>query len=289
MLLKAVCFGEVLWDVFPSHKKIGGAPLNVALRLLSFDVQTTMISSIGLDKNGSELLNYLNESKLSVGSIQENGFHKTGEVTVELDTNGSATYEIDYPTAWDKIQLLKQDLTIVKESNVLIYGSLSCRDEVSRKTLSVLQNNSNFNVFDVNLRAPHYTKNILQSLVHKSHFIKFNDDELLELCDLFSLNTNTIEDQIKEMASYSKGSDICVTRGEKGAILFVENQFYYNDGIPTKVVDTVGAGDSFLASLIFKLLSKEDYQKSLDFACAVGSCVAGSHGANPTIDYSKFN
>jgi len=288
MLLRAVCFGEVLWDVFPNHKKIGGAPLNVALRLQSFGVDTTMISSVGNDKNGREIQVYLNKSNLVSSSIQENSLFKTGVVTVELDDAGSATYEIDYPTAWDNIHLLERDIKIIKKSDVLIYGSLSCRNEVSKNALTILQEYSGFNVFDVNLRAPHYNKTVLQSLLKKADFIKFNNDELLEICHLFSLNTNSLEEQVKAMAQYSKVSKICVTQGEKGAVLFIENKFYYNSGIPTEVIDTVGAGDSFLASLVFKLLSKESYQKSLDFACAVGSYVAGCEGANPEIDYSLF-
>lgn len=288
MSLTAVSFGEILWDVFPSHKKIGGAPLNVALRLQSFGIDTHIISGIGDDKLGSDILKYLNKTDLNIDSIQKLDSN-TGQVLVTLDTSGSATYDIEFPAAWDSIQLQKEDIEKVSNSNVFVYGSLSSRNETSKQTLIELQKHSNFKVFDVNLRPPFYNKILLKELLFSADLIKFNDEELEEICTLFSLNfENTIESQVKAMIDYTKASKICVTRGAEGAVLFADNKFYYNHGVPTVVVDTVGAGDSFLASLIYKLLINTPYQESIDFACKIGSIVAGKEGANPTIDYTSI-
>ena len=102
---KAVCFGEVLWDVFPSHKKIGGAPLNVALRMNSLGVATTMISRIGKDEDGDDILTFLKNQNVSSDSIQVGEEYKTGVVNVMINEKGNASYDIMYPSSWDKISL----------------------------------------------------------------------------------------------------------------------------------------------------------------------------------------
>ena len=131
----AICFGEVLWDVFPTYKNIGGAPLNVAFRLQSFGVSTSIISRIGDDKNGQEILQYLNDKGVDPANIQLDKFNKTGSVQVILDKNGSAQYEIEYPVAWDKIDVTESAVEAVKSADAFIFGSLACRDDVTKNTL----------------------------------------------------------------------------------------------------------------------------------------------------------
>ena len=154
---KAVCYGEVLWDVFPTHKKIGGAPLNVALRLQSFGIEVKMISQVGKDPAGKDIKTYLEDQNMPTAHIGVNHEYDTGLVNVELNENGNASYDIIYPCAWDKIPVSEQMLEIVAESNALIFGSLICRDKVSKNTLMQLLDKSKFSVFDVNLRPPIYT------------------------------------------------------------------------------------------------------------------------------------
>lgn len=280
---KAVCFGEVLWDVFPSDKKIGGAPLNVALRLQNFGIDTTIISKVGNDDNGNVLVDYIDKNNVSTDFIQVDKDYKTGEVTVLLDKNGSASYDINYPVAWDKIELTSVMEQLVSATDVFIYGSLACRDITSKSTLISLLEHSIFNVFDVNLRKPHYNKGTVLELMQASNFIKFNDEEIVEICNFFSLPIDSLETQIQSISEFTNTQQICVTRGEHGAILYINNKYYYNDGVKVKVADTVGAGDSFLAGLINKLLHNEHPQKALDFGCAIGALVASKNGANPII------
>ena len=288
MSFKAVCFGEVLWDVFPSDKKIGGAPLNVALRLQSLGINTDIISKVGKDINGAILVDYIQENRVSTGCIQKDNSLQTGKVTVLLDQDGSATYEIDHPVAWDKIELTNTLQDLVSNADVFVFGSLSCRDKVSRSTLYQLVKTSKFNVFDVNLRAPYYTNDILLHLMNVSDFIKFNDEEIIEISGFNNLKYSSLEEYIKAISKFTKTNKICVTRGAEGAILYLNDTFYYNKGIKVNVVDTVGAGDSFLAALISKLLKKEDPQMALDFACAIGSIVAGKEGANAIISEEEI-
>ena len=288
MSFKAVCFGEVLWDVFPSDKKIGGAPLNVALRLQSLGINTDIISKVGKDINGAILVDYIQENRVSTGCIQKDNSLQTGKVTVLLDQDGSATYEIDHPVAWDKIELTNTLQDLVSNADVFVFGSLSCRDKVSRSTLYQLVKTSKFNVFDVNLRAPYYTNDILLHLMNVSDFIKFNDEEIIEISGFNNLKYSSLEEYIKAISKFTKTNKICVTRGAEGAILYLNDTFYYNKGIKVNVVDTVGAGDSFLAALISKLLKKEDPKMALDYACAIGSIVAGKEGANAIISEEEI-
>lgn len=283
------CFGEVLWDVFPDHEKIGGAPLNVALRLKSFGNDVAMISAVGNDDLGKQLISYINENKLTSTYIQVHDGYQTGKVNVTLDPNGSASYEIKYPVSWDYIALNDENLKLVKESKVFIYGSLICRHSVSKDTLFKLLDQANFKVFDVNLRAPFYSFELLNDLMSKADFVKFNDEELALVVKNLNPVLKSIEDQMTFIARKFNVSHICVTRGGEGAVLWIKGQFYYNSGYLIKVKDTVGAGDSFLASLIYNITKEATPQYALDFACAVGAMVAGSEGANPKITLTNIS
>ena len=282
------CFGEVLWDVFPDHEKIGGAPLNVALRLNSFGDQVAMISAVGKDGLGDQLIDYLNKSNLTSEYIQIHEEHQTGKVNVSLDSKGCASYEIKYPVSWDFIELNDETINLAKQSKVFIYGSLICRNSVSKQTLYHLLDHANFKVFDVNLRAPFYSFELLAELMLKANFVKFNDDELDLIAKSLNSGHTSIEDNVQFMARKFDLSHICVTRGGEGAVLWINGQFYFNSGYPIVVKDTVGAGDSFLASLVYKITHNSPPQDALNFACAVGALVAGSEGANPKISEEEI-
>ena len=285
---KIICFGEVLWDVFPEYKKIGGAPLNVALRLHTFKNEVSIISSIGNDKNGRELKDYIEQQGLSTAYIQINTTHKTSTVAVKLDEKGAATYKIKKPCAWDYILLEDQLLSLVKKSDAFIFGSLVTRNKQSEDTLKILLNTAVFSVFDVNLRPPHYEIEKLKALMKSASFIKFNDDELFEINRKLGFINNSVKENIKYISKFTNTSQICVTRGDEGAILYFNQKFYENGGYKVKVADTVGAGDSFLATLIECLLKKENSQKAIDTACAIGALVAQNHGANPKISEEEI-
>jgi fructokinase len=292
--LSAVCFGEVLWDIFPTHKKIGGAPLNVGLRMNSMGVETTMISRVGDDENGKNILSFLNDQELTTDLIQITEEYKTGAVHVMINEKGNASYDILYPSAWDKIIETEMMEKVTAEADVFVFGSLACRDEVTRTTLNKLLGKAKYKIFDVNLRAPYYTTDVLNELMLKADFIKLNDEELREISKELGSPYNSFEQNIKFIAEKTNTKQVCVTKGEFGAVLYYNDKFYYNSGFFIKVVDTVGAGDSFLASLIIRLLRGKSPQKSLNYACAIGALVAGQEGANPKIsekvisDYMKI-
>lgn len=278
-----VCYGEVLWDVFPTHKKIGGAPLNVASRISSFNHKVSLISAIGEDEFGTEILKYLKDNKINTDNIQVKKEFQTGKVNVMLNEKGSASYDIKYPRAWDKIRFTETARNLVINSEAFVFGSLVARDETSRNTLYQFIELAKYKIFDLNLREPYYTPEILFYLMDKANFIKFNDDELYEVSKMLGSKFNSLEQNLKFIADKTKTKQVCVTKGPHGAVLLYDNKLYYNSGFLIQVIDTVGAGDSFLGSLISQLLLKVHPQKAIDFACAVGALVAQSQGANPTL------
>lgn len=284
-----VCFGEVLWDVFPTHDKIGGAPLNVAIRLQSLGNNVSVISRVGTDEKGNKILDLFKEKDVNIEGVQIDQQYKTGKVKVMLNEKGSASYDIMYPRAWDKIELTEVAKSITKQSDTFVYGSLVARDNISRNTLFELIKLARYKIFDVNLRPPYYTMEVLKKLMNQSDFIKFNDDEIFEIANELNSNQKSLEQTILFIAKETNTKTICVTKGSHGAILYYNDTFYHNSGYKIQVIDTVGAGDSFLASIINQLSKDIHPQEALNFACAVGAIVASSEGANPIIKTEVIN
>lgn len=285
---KIICFGEVLWDVFPTHKKIGGAPLNVAVRLKSFGNDVAIVSKVGEDEDGQNIVQFLQEKRVDTKHLQQDAVYKTGSVSVLLDESGSASYTIDFPRAWDYIEFTEDLQKELALSDAVIYGSLAARNSTTKKSLMTLLKCSNLKVFDVNLRAPHYTKELLVELMLEANIIKFNDEEILEIAQYLGSESENMRENMQFIAQATKTEMICVTRGGDGAILYENNQFYDHPGYRVNVVNTVGAGDSFLATLIHGLLHGDDPYEAIDLACIVGALVTQSEGANPELSMEEI-
>ncbi len=286
--MQAVCFGEVLFDNFPTYSKIGGALLNVCVRLKSLGMDVSMISGVGNDSNGKDIIRYLRKQGVDTSGILVQQEYPTGKVNVILNDKGVASYDISYPVAWDKILMLDAHEDLVKNADVLVFGSLACRDAVTRSTLQCILKFARYKVFDVNLRVPHYTNERLIDLMKEANFIKFNDEELYEIADYLGSSYYSMEQTIAFIAKETGTDTICVTKGAYGAVLYNHGNFYYNSGYRIKVLDTVGSGDSFLASVIYKLFNEDSPQVALNFGCAVGALVAGSEGANPILTKQRI-
>ena len=276
------CFGEVLWDQFPSGKKLGGAPFNVASSLHGLGASVQLISSIGEDPLGDEIVSVMHTQQLSTEFIQRNPNYPTGQVIVNLDARGVAEYEIEKDAAWDFIEASPAALAQVKKSSAFIFGSL-CARGASLNALKLFLKVASFSVFDLNLRPPHYSTDLLVALMKQSNFLKFNDEELYLIAAQLDSPYHGMDQHIKFIARYTGATSICVTKGAFGAVLYHHGKWYYNSGYKIKVMDTVGSGDSFLATLIQGILSSNEIQTALNRACAMGALVAGSVGANPQI------
>lgn len=277
-----VCFGEVLWDLFPEGKKVGGAPFNVASSLKSLGAEVRFISRVGNDTLGEELLAAVHAQGIVTDQIQRDSKHKTGVVHVILDSKGSAHYEIEEDAAWDFIVAQPETIALVANSPAFIFGSLIARG-FSLEALNTFLGVAQFRVFDLNLRPPFYSLSLLKDLMQQSEMLKFNDEELYELAAALDSPFHALDQHIEFIAKQTQTEIICVTKGKFGAVLYHYGEWFYNSGYQIEVRDTVGAGDSFLATLVQCLLEKRPRKNALDRACAMGALVAGSSGANPKI------
>ena len=283
---KVLCFGEVLWDAFGDEKKAGGAPMNVARHLVQQNVDVAFASRVGTDESGKELVDFLKDNGLYSDIIQLDDKLPTCEVTVKLDEHHQATYIIPEPVSWDNIQTENALNTAAIDAGAIVFGSLACRTETTRKTLlNLLDETKALRIFDVNLRAPHYTRATIETLAARATVVKMNEEEAALL---IGGSSGDVKDMIAEFYAKYHAQTICVTRGEHGAIIWHDQQFYEHPGFKVKVVDTVGAGDSFLATFIAGILNKLPMHQVLEKACAIGAFVTGKRGANPVYDQQEI-
>jgi fructokinase len=287
MKTNIICFGEMLWDVLPTGKQPGGAPMNVAVHLKNLGHNPQMISRVGNDELGKELLAFVNEKGVSTDLIQQGETHLTGVVKANVSDKNEVTYKIVQPVAWDYIQSNEVLESAVEDADVFIYGSLAARSLATADTLFRLLKKARFKVFDVNLRAPHFDPSLIQHLLNEADMVKMNAQELEILAGWFCPETDE-ETAIIRLATRFDIQTICITKGEYGALLWTQGQFYRSGGFEVEVKDTIGSGDSFLAALLTCLLQQQPPAESLKFACAMGSLVATYYGATPFISYAQI-
>ena len=284
-----LCFGEILWDTIKDEMKPGGAPMNVAMHMKQQGLNVLIATSVGTDKAGDDLLEYLKENELYSPLIQQDAQFETCIVTVKLDKNFQATYTIPSPVSWDNIRLTTELNEQARSASVLVFGSLACRLTKTKNTLIyLLQNTSAIKVFDINLRAPHYSIATIKELGVLADIIKLNDEEL-DILTSKQPSLFTLQDKILHLSDILNCDKICVTRGDKGAIAYYNNNFYEHGGYVVDVVDTVGSGDAFLATFIASILKKLPLKTALSDACCIGAFVASKRGANPIYDLNEIN
>jgi len=277
------CFGEVLWDLLPSGKVIGGAPFNVAVHLNNLDVAAFYISRIGKDELGNEIKEWLKKKNISSQSIQTDEMNPTGTVKVTLNEQHQPSYEIVSPAAWDFISLTDEMISLVKNSRAIIFGSLACRNPVTHSTLLSLLNVAQLKIFDVNLRVPHFSQELVESLLHYADIVKMNDDELQIISSWSGLNDESEREKMNALKKKFSLQMIIVTKGGEGALLVRGEDFFRVKGFEVKVTDTVGSGDSFLAGFLKKYFEGKPMEEALAFASALGALVATYHGATPQV------
>ena len=286
-MYQVVCFGEILWDKLPSGNKPGGAPMNVAIHLHKHGISSKLISSIGNDENGERLTEFLLQQGLETDHIQKHSTLPTGVVDVKLDLEKQASYTIVKPVAWDEIYYQENHSELVSKAGALVFGSLACRSSISSETLLKLLDNSKLTIFDMNLRPPHFENHVLQDLINRCDILKINEDELKYLESNYHLEKGNAENQLFQLSELTRTNTICVTLGNKGALVLHDGKIYKHPGFSVTVVDTVGAGDAFLASFISGFLQNFLMDQNLARSCATGALVASKQGANPAYDLSE--
>lgn len=283
---QVICYGELLWDCFPEREILGGAPFNVAYRLKELGAEVLLLSAVGDDVRGREALNGLQQMGLSTSAVKVLKNKATGYVQVQLDSSGGASYTIGTDVAWDYISA---QVELLNEQAVLVFGSLALRETHNQEALNTLLERTDKAVFDINLRPPHYQMNQLIPLMDKASCIKLNEDELPLVLRELDITADELEQQLRLLAAKTQTETLCVTLGAAGAAVLHREEFYSQKGFPAQVVDTVGAGDAFLAAFVYSLyLADQSPQQALKLGCALGSLVAETPGATTEIPMTEL-
>lgn len=285
---RVVCFGEILWDVLPDVRKPGGAPMNVAYHLNKLGISVDLLSSVGHDQAGNDLIAFLQSGGLSASLVQRNPVYATSEVLARITENHEVTYNIVKPVAWDYIEYTTEMRDAVSKADAIVFGSLSTREPVTRETLYSLIESASYRVFDVNLRAPHYSDDIIINLLKRADMVKLNLSELLLIVRW--LSTTVIKDEVQAvdlLFSRFQIQEVLITKGGKGATYYSRQIRYDYPTYAIEVADTIGSGDAFLAAFLAMKLTNEPLEVMLDYAVAMGAFITSQSGACP--DYSKFD
>jgi fructokinase len=286
--MAVVCFGEMLWDMLPTGQQPGGAPMNVAVHLHNFGVPTQLISRLGDDDLGKELLAFVESKGLSTEFVQHGRTHLTGVVKANVDDSQEVVYKILQPVAWDYIEYTPELSAAAEAAEAFVFGSLAARSPATRETLYRLLQHARLKVFDVNLRAPHYSRDVVTYLLQQANIVKLNHHELDELMGWFGASPAE-ETALEWLANRFQLEAVCLTKGEKGAALWTGQRLYRTPGTAVTVQDTIGSGDAFLAAFLKGWLANQPPVDYLTFACAAGALVATYRGATPAITEAMVN
>ncbi|HVO58156.1 MAG TPA: carbohydrate kinase [Dongiaceae bacterium] len=286
-----VGLGELLWDLFPQGKQLGGAPANFAYITALLGDTGIIASRIGDDKLGQEALWHLKSSGLDVSRIQRDARHPTGTVKVEVDAKGQPEYHITENVAWDFLEFSEDWISLARSAHAVCFGSLAQRSDVSRKAIrAFLAALPSFaiGIFDVNLRQSYFTAGILRDSLRYAQILKLNHEEFPRFLDL--LNCPLKPADRSELA----GSlwicrefgvrIVCITRGGSGSILVTKTGHHEHPGFSVKIADTVGAGDAFTAALVHHALRGSSLAVMNAAANRMGAWVASQEGATPPAD-----
>ena len=279
-----VGIGEMLWDVFPEGKKLGGAPLNFSHHCGQLGASAHPVSAVGADADGAEIRQILASKNLPDAQVQTDTAHPTGRVNVTLQ-NGKPTYEILAEVAWDYIRFDQNLRDLASRADVVCFGSLAQRSPVSCATIQAFlkaMRPQALRIFDVNLRQNFYSKEILETSLRHANIFKLSDEELPTLARFFDL-TGQVLNQLQALRGMFDLRLVAYTRGGEGSLLVTANETSDHPGIPTEVVDTVGAGDSFTATLCMGLLQNLPLAEINRRACQVASFVCSQSGATPQL------
>jgi len=277
-------FGEILWDCLPSGKHAGGAPFNVAAHLAQIGVSSALISCVGRDPLGEEILEVAGHKRVNVEFVTRARIGlPTGTVIVTLDEQRNATYELVKPKALDA----------VSKARAFIYGSLAGRSPYNLEQLDrLLDVTGPMKFFDVNLRPPFVDPPMVMDLAKRADVLKLNDGEVGQLAHWVRTG-ESIPETPRDNASIARDCQtlaeatgvycVCVTRAEEGAALWDRGSLTTAAAPHVEVKDTVGAGDAFMAGLMVGLTRGIDHQRVLEIACRLGAYVASHYGATPLL------
>jgi fructokinase len=283
--------GEILFDIYPNHKRLGGAPLNFIYHVKKLTDSGNIISRVGKDVLGNKAINDLKHSGLSFEFIQHDNLHPTGMAIVHLDDSGIPNFKIDTDSAYDFIEMNDENENlIIADTDCLYFGTLAQRSELSRKTIQSFFNRGLKYFADLNLRQNFYDEEILSASLKAADFIKVNYEEMHILNDIILQSEYHTEKVAYELMEKFEINMIVVTRGKDGSSIFENGKRYDHSNVDVKVVDTTGAGDAFAAVLCVGYLHGLEIPYINKLANDFASEICQFEGALPKYDriYESF-
>jgi fructokinase len=281
-----VGLGEVLWDVLPEGKKLGGAPANFAYHAGQFlgNNNTIAISALGEDRLADETIEALREHGLN--DLLPRVPYPTGTVQVTLDEQGIPTYDIKENVAWDNIPFDKDIEEIARSCRAVCFGSLAQRNVVSRETIHKFLDatpDDCLKIFDINLRQQFYTKEIIKESIQRCNILKINDEELVLIGRMFGYPGLDIENKCWLILGKYNLDMLVLTCGTNGSYVFSPGHMSFQPTPKVQVADTVGAGDSFTGSFCAAILNGKSVDEAHKIAVEVSAFVCTQNGAMPTL------
>jgi len=288
---QVVGLGELLWDLFPSGKKLGGAPANFAYITSLLGDEGIPASRLGQDDLGAAALQRLSELALPTSFIQRDASHPTGTVRVDVDSAGQPRFEISESVAWDFLEWTPEWQTLSTRADAVCFGSLAQRSMPSRSCVRRFLEGTRpdtVRVFDVNLRQQFFDAEVLSDSMKSATIVKMNHEELPRIMQLFGMEHRGEQSSTEKLVQVFKLRLACVTRGNGGSLLMTPDGSDSHAGFRVKVADTVGAGDAFTAALVHHYLRGATLPRMNESANRVGAWVASEVGATPVIKSSAL-
>lgn len=284
-MFTVVGIGEVLWDIYREKRFLGGAPANVAIHASQLGDRGIVISRIGNDGMGNELLRTLKEKGLGAEYLQIDKRKGTGTVIIRLDVRGEPSFTCSIDVAFDYLEYTESVAQLAARADAVVFGTLAQRSEVTRGAiLQFLRTCKGLRVFDVNARdAGGRFVEIVQSSLELTDILKVNEDEIRLLMKVFRREGSHILQFSKYLMEQFPVKYIAITRAQQGAILVAPDDVLQVAGYRVKVADATGAGDAFTAGLLHQLLAKQTPEGSLRFANQIAAFVCAHRGATPKL------
>lgn len=277
--------GEVLWDMLPSGKQLGGAPANFVYHAHALRARALLISAVGKDELGNEIKQRLDSLKLDTSLLQTHPTLPTGTVTVKLDSKKQPHYTIHENVAWDSICWNEDFTQLALEANAICFGSLAQRSFISRSTIQSFLQHAHpqcLRVFDLNLRQHYFTPEIVTRSLALSNILKLNDEEWPQLAEMLKLPAKAPAG-VQQLADRYNLRLVALTRGAAGSMLVTRDTVHEQRAAEVSVVDPVGAGDAFTAALVVGLLRNASLPVAHVRAAALAAHVCTQKGATPRI------
>lgn len=287
--IKIIGLGEILWDMLPEGKKLGGAPTNFSYYVSKLGQIGIIASRVGNDSSGKEILESMEKLELNNKYIQIDPNYPTGTVSVKIDNKGQPDYEILHNVAWDFLDFNKSWKHLAEEADVICFGTLVQRSYKSKNTIFNFLKSAKpeaIKLLDINIRQNFYSIEVIEESIKLSNILKLNTNELKLIRNLFNYSNNKNEiDLCLDIINDFKLDLLCLTRGEKGSIIMSGKEYYEHKGYKVSVVDTIGAGDAFTAAMIVQYIKSKTLQEISDLANRLGSWVSSQSGPTPELSH----